>query len=274
MDDFLFIFKPQTDLSSIASRYNEILAKIGLTLASEKDMNGTTVIHLGFEIDSLRMEVHLFRNKHSLALHTITDLLKAKSITYSMLDEALSSSYHIAVKWSPWDVLFFTTSFPRSVAFVLLVHFVRVYLARCKEGYSMMADISLLLVHNLSDPIISNNVATHASGTKGIGGIYNKQLFFDRVPRHRKKHINWREMFAIFHAFVLWHEQWVVGRVRRSSSTNVQSMAHSLTSLQTILLLSALFDIELGAFWVPSEENIIVDATSRHQFDKLASRIK
>ena len=94
LDDFLFVFKPQTDLSAIATSYNEILAKIGLTPAPEKDMNGTTVIHLGFEIDSLRMEVRLPRNKHSRALHTVTDLLKAKSITYSMLDEALGFLSH------------------------------------------------------------------------------------------------------------------------------------------------------------------------------------
>ena len=40
------------------------------------------------------MEVHLPRNKHSRALHTVTDMLKAKSITYSMLDEALGFLSH------------------------------------------------------------------------------------------------------------------------------------------------------------------------------------
>ena len=45
----------------------------------------------------------------------------------------------------------------------------------------------------------------------------------------------------------------------------------ALRPLQTILLLAALFDIELSAFWIPSEENIVADAASRHQFDKLAN---
>ena len=45
----------------------------------------------------------------------------------------------------------------------------------------------------------------------------------------------------------------------------------ALRPLQTILLLAALFDIELNAFWIPSEENIVTDAASRHQFDKLAN---
>ena len=49
----------------------------------------------------------------------------------------------------------------------------------------------------------------------------------------------------------------------------------ALRPLQTILLLAALFDIlfdiELIVFWIPSEENIVVDAASWHQFDKLAN---
>jgi hypothetical protein len=32
LNDFLFVFKPQTDPSPITFRYNEILAKIGVTL--------------------------------------------------------------------------------------------------------------------------------------------------------------------------------------------------------------------------------------------------
>ena len=41
--------------------------------------------------------------------------------------------------------------------------------------------------------------------------------------------------------------------------------------LQTTLLIAALFDIEILAFWIPSEENIIADAASRYDFKKLAN---
>jgi hypothetical protein len=47
-------------------------------------------------------------------------------------------------------------------------------------------------------------VWTDASGAKEIGGFYDERLFATRVPsRHRKKHINWKEMYAILHAFIL-----------------------------------------------------------------------
>ena len=281
LDDFLFVFKPQTDLSPITSRYNETLAKIGLTAAPEKDMNGTTVTHLGFEFDSLKMEVRLPRNKHSRALHTVTDLLKAKSITYSMLDEALGFLSHccqVVPLGRPFlrNIFSALRRIPSSRPF-------RTRLSRAAKKdlrwwLIFLSSWSTISVIQLSR--INHDVATDASGKKGIGGIYNKQLFSDRVPaRHRQKHINWKEMFAILHAFVLWHEQWATGRVRLACDNaavvqgiNKRSInGPALRPLQTILLLAALFDIELSAFWVPSEENIVADAASRHQFDKLAN---
>lgn len=126
LDDFLFVYKSQTDLSPIASHYNEILGKIGLITAPEKDMNDTIVTHLGFEFDSLKMEIRLPRHKHSHVLHTVTDLLKAKSIAYSMLDEALGFLSHCC------QVILLghlAISFPCSVAFPSLVHFAPPYLA-------------------------------------------------------------------------------------------------------------------------------------------------
>jgi len=86
-------------------------------------------------------------------------------------------------------------------------------------------------------------------------------------------------MFAILHAFVLWHGQWATGRLRLAcdNSAVVDGIKkHSIDGpairpLQTILLIAALFDIELAVFWVPSEENIVADAASRHDFKKLAN---
>jgi hypothetical protein len=37
----------------------------------------------------------------------------------------------------------------------------------------------------------------------------------------------------------------------------------SLQPLELILLIAAIFDIEIFAFWIPSEENIVADAASR-----------
>ena len=85
-------------------------------------------------------------------------------------------------------------------------------------------------------------------------------------------------MFAILHAFILWHERCTTDRVRIAcdnsavvDALNKRSIkGPALHSLQTILLIAATFDIEIIIFWIPSEENIVVDAASRHNFKKLA----
>src|SRR5437762_11480295 len=96
--------------------------------------------------------------------------------------------------------------------------------------------------------------------------------------RHRSKHINFQEMFAILHTFLLWHEPWSNDRVHIASDSGVVVDAinkHSIKGpairpLQSILLIAAVFNIDLMAFWIPSEENIVADAASRFDFKKLA----
>jgi len=55
-------------LSSIRQR---VLAMVSLTKAPEKDSEGTTVSHLGFEFDSMNMEVWLPPNKRLRALRAV-----------------------------------------------------------------------------------------------------------------------------------------------------------------------------------------------------------
>ena len=119
---------------------------------------------------------------------------------------------------------------------------------------------------------------TDASGRKGIGGLYDGRIFAARVPsHHRSKHINWKEMFAVVHAFILWHKEWVHGSLTIvSDSTAVVNgltkksiKGAPLQPLHTILLMAAVFDIEIKARWIPSEENDVADAASRHDFKRL-----
>jgi hypothetical protein len=50
------------------------------------------------------------------------------------------------------------------------------------------------------------DLATDASGAKEIGGVHRRIVFSERIPsQHKDKKIDWKEMFAILHAFLLWH---------------------------------------------------------------------
>ena len=63
LDDFLIVFPPGTSIDGLLKRYDAVLATFGLSPASEKDMNGQVVTHLGFEPDSNATEVRLPLNK-------------------------------------------------------------------------------------------------------------------------------------------------------------------------------------------------------------------
>ena len=57
LDDFLVVFPPDTDISTHSQVFDDVLTTVGLTKAPEKDADGTTVTHLSFEFDSMRMEI-------------------------------------------------------------------------------------------------------------------------------------------------------------------------------------------------------------------------
>ena len=176
-------------------------------------MNGTTITHLASEFDSIRMEVRLPLNKHSRVLHIVTDLLKARAIRRLILDEALGFVSHCC------QVVPLGCSFLRNIFSTLRrvssSHPFGTRLSRAATKdlqwwFIFLSSRSIISVIQLSR--INHDVAMDTSGKKGIGRIYNKQIFSDRVlVRHRQKHINWKKMFAILRGFVLRHEQWATG---------------------------------------------------------------
>jgi len=104
---------------------------------------------------------------------------------------------------------------------------------------------------------ISFDLATDASGAKGIGGVHKRIVFSERIPsRHKSKKINWKEMFAILHAFMLWHEIWRGGLVHIAcdNSSVVDALnKHSIKGLaivplQRIFLIAAVYDIQISPF--------------------------
>ena len=208
-------------------------------------------------------------------------MLDSKSTHYALLEQALGFLSHCC------QVIPLGRPFLRNLFSLLRgrrqnsTHIVRLSRAAIRDLQWWQIFLTSWSTVTIIQPSrINHDAATDPSGLKGIGGIYKGQIFSQRVPpRHRAKHINFKEMFAILHAFVLWHERWATGRLRLAcdNSAVVDGIKrHSIDGpairpLQTILLIAALFDIELAVFWVPSEENIVADAASRHDFKKLAN---
>jgi hypothetical protein len=281
LDDFLFIFPPGTDVSHHSKTFDSVLSTVGLSKAPEKDANGCVVTHLGFEFDSINMEVRLPVNKKLRAFRAVLHLSNASSVSLASLEEVLGFLSHCC------QVVPLGRPFLRRLFSLLRRNETRHRFLRTRIPSSAKKDLQWWLYFLSSWSSVSiirlsrvnHDVATDASGVKGIGGVYNRCVFSDRVPaRHRKKHINWKEMFAVLHAFLIWHKVWAGGRLRLASdsSTVVQALhkksikGDTISPLQTILLIAAVFDIEILVFWIPSEENIVADAASRHDYKKLA----
>src|SRR5438045_8182609 len=67
---------------------------MGLSGAVEKNMDGHIVTHLGFEFDTLKMEVRLPINKKLRALQATQALLEANTVSVTSLDETLGFLSH------------------------------------------------------------------------------------------------------------------------------------------------------------------------------------
>src|SRR5205809_1094772 len=81
------------------------------------------------------------------------------------------------------------------------------------------------------------------------------------------------------HALILWHKEWANGAVDVACDNtavvgglNKRSIdGPAIRPLRAILLIAAVFDIDVRAHWVSTKENVIADAASRHDFKKLAN---
>ena len=278
LDDFFAVFPARTELDSLSRIFDDVLSEIGFVKAPEKDESGTVVTHLSFQIDSNLMEVRLSPNKHARAVRTISELASRKSVPQASFEETLGFLSHCC------QVIPLGRPFLRQL-FSLLKRksrYRRIHLnseARQDLRWWMLflSSWSTISLIQLSRTVF--HVNTDASGLKGIGGIYNGRIFSSRVPpRHKGKHINWKEMFAVLHALILWHKEWAYGSIDIACDNaavvggiNKRSiLGPVIRPLRTILLISAIFDIDIKAHWVSTKENVIADAASRHDFKKLA----
>src|SRR5437762_3388289 len=86
-------------------------------------------------------------------------------------------------------------------------------------------------------------------------------------------------MFAVLHAFLLWHEVWRGGKVRLACDNssvvdgiNKHSIKGSaIVPLQRIFLIAAIYDIQIFSFWISFEENIVANAASRYDYKRFAN---
>ena len=283
IDDFLMILPPDrsSDIVKASSDFSNACEAMGFTIETKKNIEGTLVDFLGLEIDTMAMEARLPMDKHHRAFEMVSQLIEEQSVSFYKLEKLLGFlSFCCAV-------VPLGRPFLRQV-FNLLNrkshHLAHVRITKAAKRDLEWWKIFLINWHGiavirpLARPVIT--IYTDASGTKGIGGIWGEKAFSIHInQRHRKKHINWKEMYAIFFAITLWAEEWIGCKVVLMCDNSVvvdainkRSIAgRTITVLQQILLVAAWYDIELQSEWLSSEANAIADALSRHQYDRLTT---
>ncbi|KAG9227027.1 hypothetical protein CCMSSC00406_0008999 [Pleurotus cornucopiae] len=215
LDDFLPIFSPDTPLTLANDAITWIQAlggSLGLTFQPEKTVWPTTCLEfLGIELDTLAMEARLPNNK----LVYLNELLASWSTKcHCNLHEVqeLTGFLHFSSQVIPYSRAFlrrltqFSTTFstPHS----------RRHIPRCARSDLRwwQTYASLWNGVTLIDPPASHHhVFTDASGTKGLGGIYNNHWFSARVPRRfrgSKRDIQFKELYAVLQAILRWGHLW------------------------------------------------------------------
>jgi ribonuclease HI len=272
-------FPPGTNLTTAHTQFRSTCAELGFLLAADKDVQGTVVDYLGLVIDSEKMEAYLPPNKKDRVLLEVNRLLAKPTVSKHDLQSVLGF------------LTFCTRVFPLGRPFLRHI-FNMLNRPRAKQHLTTAArrDLqwwkTLLPMWSGISPIIPSRletkIYTDASGKKGIGGYWEstREIFSTRLPRRqRKKHINYKEMFAILYAFAEWGTKWKGHRVtiycdneavvKGINKRTIRGTA--IAPLQDILLLAATLDIAVRAHWISTKENAIADALSRFDIKRIAN---
>lgn len=286
VDDFLGVFPPSTDLTSKSQTFDRICDDFSFPTEPNKDEMGTRVNHLGFEVDTVSMTATLSKNKRDRAINLLITLIGRKSISAKTLENLLGFLNHcceVVPTGRPFLRHLFNALTKANSANLSLNPYRYTRISRHAKRDALwwlffLRHWSCVSIIQIKRPLYE--IWTDASGTKGIGGIFTDHLFSAHVPRrHRRKHINWKEMYAILYAFLLWHSHWENGEllVHCDNEAVVEAInkrsirGPTISPLQTLLLIAALFNITISAVWIPTALNSVADALFRHDFKRLAN---
>ena len=277
LDDFLLVNDPDPEFFGALASY------LGLCEKLSKRADGYCVDFLGIELDSHSMQARLPSDKHTRALEAVRLLLHKGRTSHRTLEKLLGFLSFCT------RVLPLGRPFLRDLFTFLsrLSHLHPNAISRLNSAASRELQWWATFLPSWSGihliraaPRDSVHLHTDASGVKGIGGWWSSHAFSARIPRvHRKRHIDWKEAYAVLFAFAEWSQLWKGCRVYiHCDNSAIVSGINSKTIrgpaidlLKSLFLLTTLDDIEIVALWLSSQDNWIADALSRFNFDLITN---
>ena len=201
LDDFLLVGYGDQNL------FSQLCNKLGFEEKLSKAMDGYVVDFTGIELDSDKMEARLPQDKLTRAWSAVEQTLCQGSTSYKALNSLLGF------------LSFCTRVTPLGRPFLRqLFNFMQVlptthHNTKRRLTPEAKSDLRwwLVFLNNWSGIRVIRqhrrdlHVYMDASGVKGIGGWHGCNAFSIRMPRrHRAKHINWKEAYAILFSIAKW----------------------------------------------------------------------
>jgi hypothetical protein len=292
----LAVLAPHLDASRYADDFDSLCEDLGFTVKQRKSYTGTCTDFLGLEIDTAAMEARLPSDKHAKALLLVRTYLRRRSLTLWELQSVIGF-LSFAAKVVPLGRPFLRRLYNALSGYRAAPHSShRPVTPQMKEDLRWwLAFLPQWSGVSIIRPTRKEAfVWTDAAGKKGIGGYLLEALdaplksltpehaFSARIPRHfRKKHINAKEMMAALKAIELWGSRPQLLQGKRlylfidntavvGGLTKHSIRGEAMAPLRKLLLLAAAWDIELVPRWIPTHENTLADALSRHEWRKIA----
>ena len=285
LDDFLIIGRPGTEECSggLATLLN-IFERLGLPVATHKQEGpAESLTFLGFQLDSLAMEVRLPQDKLVEILGIARQWLGKKGCRRSELESLVGKLAHASTVVRPGKT-FMRRMFELLAGIRKAHHHIRL-------GQSFRSDIlwwvtfmeewnGVALIPGHRRPRPSHHVWSDASGSVGCGA-------FDPAS-HQWFQLKWRqsreglgegidsilalELLPIVIACVIWGPRWrhsvVTAHCDNEGAVAVINAGYSrvpriMHLLRCLFFIRAHFEISLGAVHVPGFQNTWADAISR-----------
>ena len=205
LDDFL-LFNCQDK-----SLFISLCSYVGFEEKTSKALDGYIVDFTGIELDTDKLEARLPKDKHDRALKAVTDALMTGTTSHKALESLLGYlSFCARVIPLRRPFLRHLFDFLQTLSMLTSPHTMRPYLeltiTDLRWWLTLLQEWNGIRLINPCRP--SHHIYTDASGLKGIGGWFGHQAFSTNLPRrHKDKHINWKEAYAILYALEKWGPQ-------------------------------------------------------------------
>ena len=275
LDDFLMFNCPTKHL------FGTVCNDLGVEEKTKKSLDGYVVDYIGIELDTDKLEARLPKDKHDRAIQAVSEALARGTTTHKSLESLLgylSFCARVVPLGRPFLRNLFDFLAELSPNPYVSRSFPKLALLDLRWWLTLLQEWNGIQMIQPCRP--SYFIYTDASGKKGIGGWFGYRAFSTKLPRrHTRKHINWKEAYAILYALAKWAPLLTGCKVifmcdndSVVEALNKRTMrGQGIRILQLILLTSALYDIYPTASWLSSEENWVADALSRFNLLKLTN---